>query len=86
MLLLSILIFIISDHIWIGANDLDVEGQWKWVSDNSIIEYNAWAPGEPNDQENEDCGHLRDENSEWNDIPCTKKLKYVCKRDTLFRS
>jgi len=37
-----------SERIWIGHTDRDVEGDWKWIT-NEPVDYTNWAPGEPND-------------------------------------
>ncbi|XP_050412463.1 caspase-9 isoform X2 [Patella vulgata] len=36
---------------WIGGNDLDEEGEWKW-SDGSPIISDAWSPGKPSNAGN----------------------------------
>ncbi|WP_167618325.1 PKD domain-containing protein [Maribellus sediminis] len=58
---------------WIGANDADVEGTWKWVEgpDDGVVfwsgnfdgspvngEYSHWGSGEPNNLNNEDYAHI----------------------------
>jgi len=57
--------------LWLGLNDQAVEGDWVWVSGETST-YRHWAPGEPNDWNGEDCGHISVSRSgEWNDVPCT---------------
>jgi hypothetical protein len=41
------------DVMWIGLNDLDLDGQWSWDSGESF-NYSDWSIGEPN-------GHVGDE-------------------------
>ena len=44
------------------------------------LDYTNWAPGQPDNWANEDCGHLySDGNSVWNDLPCDSRNGYICK-------
>ena len=38
---------------WIGASDTEVEGTWKWVTDEAFS-YNNWGNGEPDNLYNQD--------------------------------
>ncbi|MEE3001428.1 MAG: lectin-like protein [Planctomycetota bacterium] len=40
--------------MWIGLNDLDLDGNWSWDS-GEVFDWTDWAPGEPN-------GNWEDEN------------------------
>ncbi len=67
-------------HLWIGFNDIQVEGSWDWSSGEPVV-YTNWAPGEPNNNEGEDAAVMNwcedggnDVNPEclgdfWNDVP-----------------
>ena len=35
--------------IWIGLNDKDTEGQFKWSDGQELGKFTKWAKGEPND-------------------------------------
>ncbi len=35
-------------HVWLGASDAAVNGEWKWVTGESWGGFTNWAPGEPN--------------------------------------
>ena len=63
---------------WIGLNDLDVEGTFQWV-DGSSLTHQPWAPGEPNNQGEEDCamGSLY---RQWNDYPCHLPHPFICQK------
>ncbi|MEE8424258.1 MAG: C-type lectin domain-containing protein [Elusimicrobiota bacterium] len=64
--------------IWIGLNDRDKEGDWRWTSGDAV-KYVGWSSGEPNDSDkNEDCADWNVEG--WNDIPCHVHIPFLCKR------
>ena len=61
---------------WIGGNDIDEEGTWKWT-DGSPFEFTFWRSGEPNNHNhNEDC-MMHGFPGKWNDGPCTGWTKYI---------
>ena len=65
-----------------GIHDKNMEGSFVYASNNSPIEFNNWAAGEPNDYGNgeEDCVEAY-ENGLWNDVSCVKKKRsIVCAR------
>ncbi|MBE9032735.1 DUF4347 domain-containing protein [filamentous cyanobacterium LEGE 11480] len=68
---------------WLGASDLAVENQWRWVTGPEAGQqfwqglgsgtpvdgrYSNWNTGEPNNSNNEDYGQFL-ANGEWNDLP-----------------
>jgi len=62
---------------WIGLNDLETEGTFKWVSGEPIT-YTRWATGEPNNLNNEDCAQLYPDGT-WNDKACSSPwYRYLC--------
>ncbi|XP_078696201.1 alpha-N-acetylgalactosamine-specific lectin-like [Branchiostoma floridae x Branchiostoma belcheri] len=64
---------------WIGLNDQREEGNYEWADGTPLGDYNAWAPGQPdNYQDKEDCIHRHPLTGEWNDIPCHLPLPFVC--------
>ena len=74
----------IADYMWIGATDRDVEGQWKWIS-NEPMNYTNWANGEPNNAGgNEDWAVINwggQNNPSWNDWYYTQPAYYVIEFD-----
>ncbi|XP_033966614.1 CD209 antigen-like protein B [Pseudochaenichthys georgianus] len=77
----------IKEPTWIGLNDIDQEGTWKWV-DGSQPNQKYW--GQPPDNGNgdpkwgeEDCACLvnnwNGENN-WNDLRCTTPLQWICEK------
>ncbi|XP_072020262.1 macrophage mannose receptor 1-like [Amphiura filiformis] len=66
--------------VWIGANDLSVEGGWQWSSGDPF-RYLNWNPGEPNNQEEEHCGQVYIASGKWNDNDCSQDtVGYICKK------
>ncbi|XP_035699632.1 uncharacterized protein LOC118432207 [Branchiostoma floridae] len=70
---------------WIGLNDLQSEGTYKW-EDGTSLSYTNWAPGEPN------TGHERcvmyfsgatgdDLKYKWNDSTCDTKGMFICQQN-----
>ncbi|XP_030614086.1 CD209 antigen-like protein C [Archocentrus centrarchus] len=72
---------ITNTHTWIGLNDKEQEGQWKWVDGTPLI-MTYWGDRQPdNDGGGEHCGHVRnDEKRSWNDLPCSTSLKWICEK------
>ena len=72
---------------WIGPSDIDNEDEWKWTDGTGLTGYNKWKSGQPNNVGDQDCvailegdymqGH---HNAEWNDLNCSRKLGYICKK------
>ncbi|MFM7200126.1 MAG: CotH kinase family protein, partial [Myxococcota bacterium] len=62
--------------VWLGANDLEEEGVWRWA-DGSPVLYTHWGAGEPNNSGEEDCAELVT-TGYWNDLPCSVGRASVC--------
>ncbi|XP_041087362.1 C-type mannose receptor 2 isoform X1 [Polyodon spathula] len=69
-----------SSSLWIGLNDLDINGGWQW-SDASPLKYLNWEPDQPDNSEEDSCGVIRTETSgRWQNKNCEMALPYVCKK------
>jgi hypothetical protein len=70
---------------WIGANDQDAEGMFRWAN-GAALEFAAWLADladQPNDLgENEDCAELLPFGGNWVDVPCAGELatQALCER------
>jgi polyhydroxybutyrate depolymerase len=77
---------------WFGANDMATEGTWVWTDGEQFWSgqangtpvggrYSKWASGQPNDYNNQDCGHYFQDNvGQWGDEACGKQFRYVCEQ------
>ena len=63
-------------HFYIDLRDDDREG--AFYTRLGPATFTAWAPGEPNDQNDEDCVEAADQG--WNDVPCRTSPRggFVC--------
>ncbi|XP_039595978.1 C-type mannose receptor 2 isoform X1 [Polypterus senegalus] len=69
-----------SSSLWIGLNDLDINGGWQWA-DNSPLKYLNWEADQPDNTEEENCAIIRTESSgRWQNKDCGIALPYVCKK------
>ena len=56
-----------TDPLWIGINDADAEGRFKWVSGEAVT-YTNWAAGEPGASDSQDYGRMNsDAEGRWDD-------------------
>lgn len=54
---------------WFGATDQYVEGQWTWVT-GETMNYTHWSPNQPDNWENnEHYGEIIGSSKNWNDVP-----------------
>ncbi len=63
---------------WFGFDDIAEEGTFTW-SDGSVGGYDNWNGNEPNNAGgNEDCAHMWANGGRWNDLPCDRRLGFIC--------
>ena len=64
-----------------GAYDLRIEGEWKWINDGSVvspdISHNHWFLD--NSAGDENCLEFQP-NGNWNDDSCHKPQRYICEK------
>lgn len=73
------------DNIWIGYNDIETEGTFKWINGSSSNVYNNWNTGEPNNASgNEHYTELLSGAAagKWNDLPNTVAKQFVVEYTT----
>jgi hypothetical protein len=80
--------------VWIGADDLATEGDWRWSDGTPFWMgkagaagagpvnglFNAWqtSPAQPDQNGAEDCAGYDYANDRWADLPCTNHNAYIC--------
>lgn len=71
---------LIKEKTWLGLNDIDEEGTFRWTYGNSLPEYNKWISGEPNNYYgDEDCVVSNPSyDNYWNDLNCERNYKFMC--------
>ena len=52
--------------LWIGFNDIAVEGEWVWTSSEPVT-YTNFSPGNPDNVNNEDYAYMIPPSGMWND-------------------
>lgn len=66
-------------YIYLGASDLQEEGNWKWTKSDNNLTLSFWHTNEPNGGRRENCLHMyRVHNRRWNDVPCDRKYWFIC--------
>uniref|UniRef100_A0A182PGF1 C-type lectin domain-containing protein n=1 Tax=Anopheles epiroticus TaxID=199890 RepID=A0A182PGF1_9DIPT len=75
------------EFYWIGANDLGVQGTYRWSLSGRPVKYSRWAAGEPNNARGEDgqqpaerCAAVALDKLEWNDFRCTQQKRFICQQ------
>ncbi|XP_067267060.1 CD209 antigen-like protein E [Chanodichthys erythropterus] len=75
---------------WIGLNDLDTEGHWVWVNNQTLKDTGVqfWFTGDPkqpnnlrtNDPSGENC-YLGKSNGSWYDDACKTQKTFICEKE-----
>uniref|UniRef100_A0A8D0BQY3 C-type lectin domain-containing protein n=1 Tax=Salvator merianae TaxID=96440 RepID=A0A8D0BQY3_SALMN len=60
----------------LGINDKATENRFEYL-DGQVIEYTNWAPGEPNNIDNEDCVEMHPD-GKWHDRTCDLAWLIIC--------
>lgn len=75
-------------NTWIGLNDRDNEGTWKWTDDTPLTQA-YWCEGQPDNGGGnpqwgeEDCVHFQSGmkyEESWNDRRCDDSLHWICEK------
>ena len=75
-------------HIWIGLDDINVEGKWVYNDGTELKNWSKWGVDQPRNQDpdGEDCVVINFRDSLWHDVPCTKdfgwhRATFVCQNN-----
>ncbi|XP_066268488.1 collectin-10-like [Branchiostoma lanceolatum] len=73
----------VSDLVfWIGLQDQEKEGTFKWLDGSALGRYRLWSPGQPDSGgADEDCvvsGNVPLRGHMWYDTPCYYQLRFIC--------
>nr|XP_055050355.1 C-type mannose receptor 2 isoform X2 [Misgurnus anguillicaudatus] len=69
-----------SATLWMGLNDLDLNGGWQWA-DTAPLKYLNWEADMPSYDEEENCGVIStDAQGRWHNRDCSVALPYICKK------
>ncbi|XP_050992283.1 uncharacterized protein LOC127181551 [Labeo rohita] len=93
----DVLVSKIKQTHWIGLNDLETEGRWVWVNNQTLTETKVqfWFSEKQREPDNwskqdpsgENCASLGDDNGNfqsWFDASCKKKKKFICEKKYRF--
>lgn len=67
---------------WIGLNDNEERGMWKWLDGRIMVE-GYWMDGEPNNLDDEICVGVYPKTNffkAWNDVRCDAKINWICEK------
>ena len=64
---------------WTGFSDENDEGNYVDVNEGKALNFDPWAPGEPNGKRNENCAISNRPSPFWYDAPCDYPLSSFCR-------
>ncbi|KAL4220960.1 C-type mannose receptor 2 [Mactra antiquata] len=72
------------EYIWIGLQDLLIDGEYEWSHSTSLLNGPGyWGQGEPDQTHGKNCVYYYTEFGEgrWSDTYCTNTRYYICEKD-----
>ena len=77
------LFYYLEHDVWLGMTDV-VNGDWRWIYDQTTPNYKFWYPGMPHGASNakskdRNCALMLNGNSgKWYDYPCGRNRPFIC--------
>eukprot|EP00058_Branchiostoma_floridae_P000927 XP_002586415.1 hypothetical protein BRAFLDRAFT_251564 [Branchiostoma floridae] len=68
-------------NFWFGLHDQHEEGSFEWLDGSALGTYNNWAPGQPNNWNNQDCVAYYPyeyRKHKWGDGQCDRQNYFIC--------
>ena len=74
--------------MWIGLNDIEAEGTWRWLNGNlaSLDNATLWIPGQPDGNPDRNCAvisffsYLADVEYLGENAPCDGNFFAICEK------
>ena len=68
--------------VWLGGNDIEQEGFWKWTSGEVWKKgLNIWTSPPNNWNGNQDCLQYHNDRWKWDDTDCAKYRAFICSKN-----
>ena len=61
-------------YYWLGISKTE-GGEWRWLSNNSLINWTNWRNGHPRQRDN--CIYVLTSDREWKSTNCASRTNYV---------
>ena len=77
------LFYYLENYFWLGITDV-VDGDWRWIYDQTTPNYKFWFPGRPfstshANSKDRNCGIILNNSSgKGADYPCSNTIPYIC--------
>ncbi|KAJ8019463.1 Transmembrane protease serine 9 [Holothuria leucospilota] len=65
---------------YIGLTDQEIEGDFRWIRDNTVPSSFPWGFSQPNGGAAENCVVVSGNPAVWSDTACNRPLPFICER------